>query len=173
MKSNELNPINCVINGEPYSLNIGTMDGEVKPSDTLAQTLREMLLLTGTKIPCNKGECGGCTVLLNGKPTLSCSTLTIECNGADILTIEGLRDTQTGVLHPIQQAFIDVDAIQCGICTPGITLTAKALLDRNFNPTRDEVCEALAGNICRCTGYEKYVEGIMLASQRMNKARED
>lgn len=171
-KSNDLEGLEITINGRRYPLNSGDCIQGIKSSDTLAQTLRGMLLLTGTKTPCNKGECGGCTVLINGRPTLACSTLTVECGGADIVTIEGLCDPKTGELHPIQQAFIDLDAIQCGMCTPGITLTAKALLDHNTAPTRAEVCEALAGNICRCTGYEKYVDGVLLAARRMREAAE-
>ena len=161
--------ISLTVNGRPYSFCIGT---QVPESETLVETIRERLLLTGTKRPCNEGGCGGCTVLVNGIPTLSCSTLTAECDGKDILTIEGLEDPVTHELHPIQQAFIDLDAIQCGMCTPGITMTAKALLDRNPDPTRCEVAEALAGNICRCTGYEKYYDGILLAAKRMREASE-
>jgi carbon-monoxide dehydrogenase small subunit len=156
------------VNGKEYSLDVGKERGCVKSNDTLAKTLRDMLLLTGTKTPCNKGACGGCTVLINGRPALACSGLTVECEGADIVTIEGLRDPETGALHPIQQAFIDLDAIQCGMCTPGITLSAKALLDHKPRPTRTEVCEALAGNMCRCTGYEKYIDGVLLAAARMS-----
>jgi aerobic-type carbon monoxide dehydrogenase small subunit (CoxS/CutS family) len=173
MKSNDTSILTIKINGLQYFFNIGHSGQDVKSSDTVAQTLRELLLLTGTKTPCDRGACGGCTVLLNGKPTLACSTLTVECDGAEIVTIEGLSDPKTGVLHPIQQAFIDLDAIQCGMCTPGITLTAKALLDKNPTPTRAEVCAALAGNICRCTGYEKYIEGVILAAKRMRNAKGD
>lgn len=170
MKSIDSTKIKCMINGEQYVFQKGTETGCIPPSRTLAEVLRSMLLLTGTKTPCNKGACGGCTVLMNGKPTLACSNLMVECDGAEILTIEGLKDPKTGALHPIQQAFIDLDAIQCGMCTPGMVLTAKALLDENPNPTRDEVSEALSGNICRCTGYEKYIDGVMLAAKRMREA---
>ncbi len=170
MKSIDSRKIKCMINGEQYIFQTGTGTGCIPPSRTLAEVLRCMLLLTGTKTPCNKGACGGCTVLMNGKPTLACSNLMVECDGAEILTIEGLKDPKTGALHPIQQAFIDLDAIQCGMCTPGMTLTAKALLDENPNPARDEVSEALSGNICRCTGYEKYIDGVMLAAKRMREA---
>lgn len=172
MKSVDSKTVNCKINGENYSFQIGDGKGAVLPSKTLAEVLRSMLLLTGTKTPCNKGACGGCTVLMNGKPALACSNLIAECDGAEILTIEGLKDAKTGALHPIQQAFVDLDAIQCGMCMPGMTLTAKALLDENPNPTRDEVSEALSGNICRCTGYEKYIDGVMLAAERMREAEE-
>jgi aerobic-type carbon monoxide dehydrogenase small subunit (CoxS/CutS family) len=163
--------IAITVNGINHVIRFGTQPGIAKSSDTLADTLRETLLLTGTKTPCNRGACGGCTVLYNGEPRLACSMLTIECNGADIITIEGLHDPETGRLHPIQQAFIDVDAIQCGMCTPGITLAAKALLDSSPNPSRSQICEALAGNICRCTGYEKYVDGILVAAKRIREER--
>ncbi|MBQ6582430.1 MAG: (2Fe-2S)-binding protein [Mogibacterium sp.] len=163
--------IKMTVNGKPRIFRIGSAKGEVPESETLVETIRERLLLTGTKRPCNEGGCGGCTVLVDGKPTLSCSTLTVECDGRSVLTIEGLADPATGELHPIQQAFVELDAIQCGMCTPGITLTAKALLDRNPDPTRQEVAEALAGNICRCTGYEKYFDGILLAAKRMREAK--
>ena len=163
----DLKTIRLVVNGKAVSLTFGNSPGMAKSSDSLAQTLRERLGLTGTKTPCDRGACGGCTVLIDGRPQLACSTLTVECDGADILTIEGLRDPHTGALHPIQQAFLDVDAIQCGMCTPGITLSAKALLDGNPNPSRSEVAEALAGNICRCSGYEKYLDGVLLAAARM------
>lgn len=172
MKSTDSKQVSCKINGKKYSFQIGNVPGGILPSKTLAEVLRNMLLLTGTKTPCNKGACGGCTVLMNGKPTLACSNLIAECDGAEVLTIEGLKDPETGALHPIQQAFIDLDAIQCGMCTPGMTLTAKALLDENPDPTRDEVSEALSGNICRCTGYEKYIDGVMLAAERMRRAGE-
>ena len=155
------------INGKDYEFFFGEENGEIPESQTLAETLRGMLLLTGTKTPCNKGACGGCTVLMDGTPTLACSNLTVECDGKEILTIEGLANPKTGELHPIQQAFVDVDAIQCGMCTPGMVLSGKALLDRNHHPTREEVAEAISGNICRCTGYEKYMDGILLAAQRM------
>lgn len=167
MKSNDLKRVTIRINGTNMNFSIGQEENCIPPSQTLAQTLRDMLLLTGTKTPCNKGECGGCTVLIDGIPRLACSTLTTECSGAEIITIEGLKDPQTGELHPIQQAFIDIDAIQCGMCTPGITMTAVAFLKKNPNPTRAEISEALAGNICRCTGYEKYIDGIILAAARM------
>lgn len=119
------------------------------------------------------GECGACTVLLDGKiPILSCSTLAVECGGRQITTIEGVYG-ENGGLHPLQQAFLDVDAIQCGMCTPGITMTSLALLARNPDPSETEVRDALAGNICRCTGYEKYVQGVLLAARRMREVNKD
>ena len=136
----------------------------IEPRTTLLRVLREGLGLTGTKQGCDAGDCGTCTVLIDGKPTLSCLTLAIEAQGKEILTIEGLADD--GQLHPLQQAFIDHFAVQCGYCTPGMILSAKALLDRNPHPTEGEVREAISGNTCRCTGYVKIVEAIMAAAER-------
>ena len=131
----------------------------VEPRTTLLQVLREDLGLTGTKQGCNEGDCGACTVLIDNHPVVSCLTLAIEAQGKELLTIEGLdRD---GQLHPLQQAFIDHYAVQCGFCTPGMILSAKALLDRNSHPTEEEVREAISGNLCRCTGYVKIVEAIL------------
>ena len=163
--------LNLTVNGRLYKIPKGTGPNETAPSDTLARVLRELLGLTGTKTPCNKGECGACTVIKDGTPVLSCSTLAIQCEGSSITTIEGVADPETGELHPIQQAFLDVDAIQCGMCTPGIVMSGKALLDKNDNPTETQVREALAGNICRCTGYEKYVDGILVAAERIREAK--
>ncbi len=131
----------------------------VEPRTTLLQVLRENLGLTGTKQGCNGGDCGACTVLIDNHPVDSCLTLAIEAQGKEILTIEGL-DHQ-GKLHPLQQAFIDHYAVQCGFCTPGMILSAKALLDKNSHPTEEEVREAISGNLCRCTGYVKIVEAIL------------
>jgi carbon-monoxide dehydrogenase small subunit len=148
------------VNGRPYELLI-------TPNMTLSELLREQLDLTGTKNACGVGECGSCTVLVDGKPTLSCSTLAIAVRDKDILTIEGLSK---GVeMHPLQQAFIDAGAIQCGFCTPGMIMTAKALLDEKPNPTRHEVKEGLGGNICRCTGYVKIIDAVMSAADMMRK----
>lgn len=164
--------LKLTVNERTYKIPKGTGPSETAPSDTLAHVLRDLLGFTGTKTPCNKGECGACTVIMDGKPILSCSTLAIECEGRSITTIEGVADPVTGELHPIQQAFLDVDAIQCGMCTPGIVMSAKALLDQNDNPTDHQVREALAGNICRCTGYEKYAVGVLLAAGRIREAKE-
>ena len=144
-----------------------TINGEVRevlvePRTTLLHVLREDLGLTGTKESCNAGDCGACTVLIDHKPVASCLTLAIEAQGKEILTIEGLD--REGGLHPIQQAFIDHYAVQCGFCTPGMILSAKALLDRNPNPTEKEVREAISGNLCRCTGYVKIVEAVLAAA---------
>lgn len=137
----------------------------VTPSKTLLEVLRNDLGLTGTKEACSTGECGCCTVILGGKPAVSCLVLAVEAQGRDILTIEGLA--KNGKLHPLQQAFIDYGAIQCGFCTPGMILSAKALLDVNPNPTEDEVKKSIAGNLCRCTGYVKIIEAILAASQKL------
>lgn len=142
------------VNGEDYELMIA-------PQRTLLEVLREDLELTGTKEGCEDGTCGACTVLLDGKPIRSCLLLAVEAEGKDILTIEGLAQGER--LHPLQEAFINNGAIQCGFCTPGMILTAKALLDENPSPTEDEIREAICGVLCRCTGYVKIVEAIMAA----------
>lgn len=147
-----------IVNGRPYEVLI-------EPHMTLGEVLRDQLDLTGTKFSCGVGECGCCTVLIDGKPALSCSTLAITAREKNILTIEGLAKGTT--LHPIQKAFVDYGAIQCGFCTPGMILSALALLDRNPNPTREEVKTALAGNICRCTGYVKIVDAVLAAAETM------
>ena len=159
--------------GEPTTI-VLTVNGKreevmVLPTETLADTLRDKLGLTGTKIMCNEGECGSCTVLIDGKPILSCLTLAIECAGKDILTIEGLADLMTGELHPIQQAFVEHTGMQCGVCTSGMILTAKALLDENPNPTADDVREALAGNLCRCGTYNRITKSVLAAAETMKK----
>ena len=131
---------------------------------TLAEFLREELGLTGTKIGCNEGECGACTVILSGEAVNSCLVLAVEADGQEILTIEGLSG---GELHPLQQAFLDAGAVQCGFCTPGMILTAKALLDHNPHPGEEEIRKGIEGNICRCTGYNGIINAVMLASKRM------
>ena len=136
---------------------------------TLLEVLREDLGLTGTKHGCELGECGTCTVLVDGQPVLSCLALPLETEGQRITTIEGLADGAR--LHPLQQAFAELGAAQCGYCTPGILLTAAALLNERPNPTRQEVKEALAGNLCRCTGYTKILDAVELAALRMEKTR--
>ncbi|HLE28462.1 MAG TPA: (2Fe-2S)-binding protein [Anaerolineales bacterium] len=132
---------------------------------TLLEVLREDLQLTGVKHGCELGECGTCTVLVDGEPVLSCLALPIEVQDREILTVEGLA--QQGRPHPLQTAFAELGAAQCGYCTPGILVTAKALLDHNPNPTRDAIREALAGNLCRCTGYTKILQAVELAAERM------
>ena len=132
---------------------------------TLLEVLREDLGATGTKHGCELGECGTCTVLVNGTPVLSCLVLGIECSGAEVQTVEGLADGPE--LHPLQQAFTELGAAQCGYCTPGFLLAARALLDGNPAPSRREIREALSGNLCRCTGYLKIYEAVELAAARM------
>ena len=145
-----------VVNGKPYEV-------IVKPHMTLVEVLRDQLGLTGTKHGCGIGLCGACTVLVEGKPILACLTLAITVREKNILTIEGLAKGDK--LHPIQKAFVDYGAVQCGFCTPGMILSAKALLDRNPTPTEEEVKVALSGNLCRCTGYEKIIGAVLAASE--------
>ena len=135
----------------------------VLPQETLAYTLRYKLGLTGTKIGCNRGECGACTLLINGVPNYSCSTLTHSVRGRDVITVEGLQAAD-GTLHPVQQAFIDELSPQCGFCAPGQVMSAVALLNENPKPTREEVRKGLSGNICRCGAYDHYLNGVMRAS---------
>ena len=145
------------VNGEDHDL-------AAAPHKTLLEVLREEMGLTGTKHGCELGECGTCTVLVDGRPVLSCLALPIELEGRAITTVEGLASA--GRLHPLQQAFAELGAAQCGYCTPGILLTARALLADNPRPTRQEVREALAGNLCRCTGYTKILDAVELAALR-------
>jgi carbon-monoxide dehydrogenase small subunit len=145
------------VNGEDH-------DVAAAPHKTLLEVLREEMGLTGTKHGCELGECGTCTVLVDGEPVLSCLALPIELEGRAITTVEGMAPP--GRLHPLQQAFAELGAAQCGYCTPGILLTADALLARNPRPTRDEVRHALAGNLCRCTGYTKILDAVELAALR-------
>ncbi|MDQ6719988.1 MAG: (2Fe-2S)-binding protein [Candidatus Dormibacteraeota bacterium] len=135
---------------------------------TLLEVLREDMQLTGTKHGCELGECGTCTVLVEGKPVLSCLVLPIQVEGRPITTVEGLAEGSE--LHPLQQAFAELGAAQCGYCTPGILLASKSLLESNAMPTRDEIREALAGNLCRCTGYTKILDAVELAAGRINKS---
>ena len=151
-----------------------TVNGEIRDvivpvHKTLLEVLREDLNLTGTKHGCELGECGTCTILVDGEPVLSCLALPVECQGRQIKTVEGMADG--GRLHPLQQAFAELGAAQCGYCTPGILLTAEVLLAENPTPTRDEVRVALAGNLCRCTGYTKILDAVELAALRMRGAR--
>ncbi len=155
--------ISLTVNGEPYELRVGDQPDEVAPSHTLAHTLRETLRLTGTKMGCDHGACGACTVLIDGKAVLSCMTLTVECGGKGVTTIEGLEEPKTGKLHPLQQAFIDNTAFQCGFCTPGMIMSAKALLDENPAPTEQDVRQALAGHYCRCISHYFVIKAVMEA----------
>jgi carbon-monoxide dehydrogenase small subunit len=145
-------------------LAIGKGVGQVDKWHTLSHTLRETLGLTGTKVACDEGACGGCTVIMDGKAVLSCMLLTVECDDRAIVTIEGLRDPKTGALDPLQQSFIDHTAFQCGYCTPGLIMSAKALLNENPCPTEEEVKEALSGNFCRCISHYQVVDAVMAVS---------
>jgi carbon-monoxide dehydrogenase small subunit len=139
----------------------------VKPNQTLVDFLRNDLGLIGTKKGCEVGDCGSCTVLLNGRPVNSCLVLSVQADGREVQTIEGI-ETAEG-LHPLQKAFVEKGAIQCGFCTPGMIVTAKSLLEKNPNPDRDEIREAISGNLCRCTGYQKIIEAIASAAEEMVK----
>lgn len=152
--------ITLIVNEQQYRLKVGDTSDSVKQSDTLAHTLRETLGLTGTKVGCNKGECGSCTVLIEKKPVLSCMTLTIECDGKTITTIEGLEDPETGSPDPIQQAFIDNGAFQCGFCTPGIIMSTKALLKEKPAASEDEIKESLSGHYCRCISHYHVLDAV-------------
>jgi carbon-monoxide dehydrogenase small subunit len=150
--------INTTINGKGVS-------ASAEPSISLLEFLRDTLEMKGSKLCCNTGECGACTVLYNGKPINSCVTVAADADGANIVTVEGLANGDQ--LHPVQQAFIDTGAVQCGYCTPGFIMSVKALLDRTRKPTAEDIEEAVSGNICRCTGYAKIVDAIQLAADRM------
>ncbi|MCP4681127.1 MAG: (2Fe-2S)-binding protein [Desulfobacterales bacterium] len=149
--------IKLKVNGEVYEV-------AIHQHRTLAEVLREELDLIGTKEACNEGDCGSCTVILDGKTVTSCLTLAIEADGKEIRTIEGMA-AKDGKLSPLQQSFVDHGAIQCGYCTPGMVMSATALLEENPKPTEDEVRMGIAGNICRCTGYTKIVEAILATSE--------
>jgi len=157
--------IQLTINGDVYSL-------AVDPWRTLNEVLREDLNLTGTKLGCGSGDCGACTVLVDGKSVSSCLTLAVETDGKAITTIEGLA-LSGEQLHPIQEAFISEGAIQCGFCTPGMEMSTLHLLSQNPNPTEKEIRESLSGNLCRCTGYNKIVDAIAVAREKMKKKYKD
>ena len=150
----------CIINGEAH-------DVELEPYRSLLDVLRSEIGLTGSKKGCDVGDCGACTVILNGRPVNSCLVLGVEAKGASIETIEGLAGA-AGELHPLQESFIKLGGAQCGFCTPGILMMAKALLDENPHPTDDEIRFGIAGNICRCTGYTKIVEAIQAAAKQLS-----
>ena len=152
-----------------FIVNDNSYEVMIDPSTTLLEVLRDQLDLTGTKHGCGIGQCGACTVQVDGKPILACLTLAIAVREKNILTIEGL--SKMNILHPIQKAFVDYGAIQCGFCTPGMIMAAKALLDKNPKPTREEVKIAVAGNLCRCTGYVKIIDAVLAASEAMRKGK--
>ena len=151
------------VNGEP-------LEASFAPYKTLLEVLREDLRLTGTKHGCELGECGACAVLIDGEPQLSCLVLAAECEGRRIDTVEGMA--RGAELHPLQAAFADLGAAQCGYCTPGILMTAKALLEREPNPSRERIREAISGNLCRCTGYQQIYEAIEEAAKRLGTEHE-
>lgn len=164
--SDEKRHITFIVNGTLQRLEIGDSPNQLRPCQTLAETLRETLGLTGTKVSCDSGACGCCTVLADGEAINSCMTLTIECGGKEITTIEGLKDSKTGELDPLQRAFIDHTAFQCGFCTPGIIMSAKALLNQNPSPTQEEVKIGLSGNFCRCISNYQVVDAVMAATKK-------
>ena len=143
--------LRLVVNGQPYEL-------YVKPKTLLVEVLRDHLGLTGTKRSCNSSSCGACTVILNGLPVKSCSILALQADGGEVLTVEGLA--RGAELHPLQEAFLDYGAFQCGFCTAGMLMSAKALLDENPKPTKEQIKEGIGGNICRCTGYNSIIRAI-------------
>jgi len=150
--------LSMILNGQDVTV-------EVEPGDLLANVLRDKLGLIGTKISCGEGECGSCTVLVDGLSVASCIYPALKAEGREVTTIEGMA--RDGELHPIQQAFVDATAPQCGYCIPGMIMSAKALLDENPRPTREEIKEGISGNLCRCTGYYQIIEAIELAAERM------
>jgi carbon-monoxide dehydrogenase small subunit len=156
-------PLQLTVNGEPRQL-------YAEPYYSLLDTLRDEAHLTGTKKGCDEGDCGACTVLLNGKPVTSCLVLAHSAHDAEITTIEGLATGEK--LHPVQQAFVDHGGLQCGFCIPGLIMAATGLLNENVNPTDEEVRLAISGNLCRCTGYSKVVEAILAAAQIMRDGKE-
>jgi carbon-monoxide dehydrogenase small subunit len=156
-------PLRLTVNGRSHEL-------RVPPTRSLVEVLREDLNLTGTKVNCRLGECGVCTVLLDGRTVQSCLTLALHADGREVTTIEGLATN--GTLHPIQQAFVAHQALQCGFCTPGMVLSAKALLDEEPHPTREQIQHGLTGNLCRCTGYEQIIEAVEAAASLIHPATE-
>lgn len=149
--------IELTVNGVKHEL-------KVRPNRRLIDILREDLALTGTKEGCGIGICGACTVIMDGRSVSGCLTLAVQANGREVLTIEGLE--KDGVLHPVQQAFLDCSSVQCGFCTPGQIMAAKALLDENTKPTRDQILDGMLGNLCRCTGYYKIIAAIEAAAEQ-------
>lgn len=156
--------ISLTVNGKDYSV-------DTKPDKSLLWVLRNKLGFTGPKEGCGKGECGACTVLLDGDPVNSCLVLAVQADGREVVTIEGIADGDK--LHPVQESFIEKGAIQCGFCTPGMIITAKSLLDDNPNPSEEEIKEYMSGNICRCTGYIKIIDAIKHAGEKMSSSGDD
>lgn len=154
------NQISLFVNGREYSI-------EVEPQWTLNFVIHDKLGFTSTKMFCNRGACGSCTLIMEGKPILSCMTLAIECNGKSIVTAEGIAESG----HPLIEAYVENHAMQCGYCTPGFVTTAKALLDRNHNPTEEEIIEAISGNLCRCGTYPQHPKAILQASEMLREEK--
>ena len=157
--------IQFILNGKPVKT-------EIVPGRILVDLLREDLGLTGTKVGCGVGECGACTVIINGRTANSCIIPAAAVDGCEVVTIEGVSPDEDH-LHPIQEAFIEAGAVQCGYCIPGMVLSAKALLDVTQHPTDDEIAEAMSGNLCRCTGYQKILEGVKLAADKLDQMERD
>lgn len=157
--------ISIIVNGKEYAFSVGDGHGQVACSETLSFTLRERIGLTGSKESCGEGACGCCTVIMDGDAITSCNTLTLDCDGSSIVTIEGLEDPVTGELDPLQQAFIDYYAFQCGFCTPGIIMAAKALLNKNPHPNDDEIKEGLSGNYCRCISQYHVIDAVKYVAE--------
>ncbi len=162
MKANKIPKkiLGCVINGEDIEI-------AVSPNDTLLEVLRDKLDLTGVKEGCSEGVCGACTILMNNEPVRACLTLALEAEGSNIVTIEGIAEG--GVLSPLQEAFIEKGAVQCGFCSPGMIMSATALLDRNPNPSLEEIKDGISGNLCRCTGYSKIIEAVSETAAKTEK----
>lgn len=156
--------INVTVNNQEHQI-------DVEEDLRLIDLLRDKLMLTGTKEGCGEGECGACTIIMDGKTVNSCLVMAFQAHGSRITTIEGVA--KDGAIHPIQQAFLDVGAVQCGFCTPGMVLSAKALLDENEAPNRHQIREGISGNLCRCTGYNKIVDAIELASSYIKEGQKD
>jgi len=172
-KAAKMQRIRLTVNNQDIELDVGRAFGQIAPSETLSHTLRETLGLTGTKVSCDHGACGSCTVLIDGEPRMSCMTLTVECDGRTITTIEGLADPAGGALDPLQQSFIDHNAFQCGFCTPGMILSARALLNENPAPTEDQVKDALSGHFCRCISHYHVLEAVKDAARAGKNNKND
>lgn len=165
----ELNCIKLTVDGTEYDFSVGTKFGQILPSETLSKTLRNKLGLTGSKESCGEGACGCCTVIMDGDAVTSCMILTVDCDGKEITTIEGLYNPVTDELDPVQQAFLDYYAFQCGYCTPGIIMTSRALLNKNPHPTEDEITDALSGNYCRCISQYHVIDAVKHVAGKAGK----
>lgn len=166
--SDRLEMVSITVNGKPHRFIIGDADGCVAPSETLLDTIRNRLHLTAAKRSCEHGACGCCTMIMDGEAVASCMVLTADCDGKSVVTLEGLCDPVTGELSPLQKAFADNSAFQCGFCTPGIIMSTQALLWKNPHPTKDELTEALSGNFCRCISHYQVIRTVMAFIDQMN-----